>query len=69
MDKSHLDQIPHCLPQTDVLMTGVRRGLVELNQIPGNKYHGTENKGVQSNSADISAASFCDLWLVGEARF
>ena len=47
-------------------MTGVQYGLVELNQILGNKYHDTENKAIQLRAADILVASVYELWLVGE---
>lgn len=50
-------------------MTGVQYGIVELNQILDNKYHDTENKAIQLNSADISVASFYELRLVGEVKF
>lgn len=53
----------------DGLMTGVQYGLVELNQILGNKYHDTENKAIQLQAADISVASFYELWLDGEVTF
>ena len=42
-------------------MTGVQYGLVELNQILGNKYHDRENKAIQLHTADISVASFYEL--------
>lgn len=38
---------PSLPPADGWLMTGVRYGLVELNQILGNKYHDTENKAIQ----------------------
>lgn len=40
------DRIPHRLPQVDGLMTGVQYGLVEWNQILGNKCHDTEDKAI-----------------------
>lgn len=47
-------------------MTGVPYGLVELNQIVGNRYHDTENKAIQLHAVDISGASVYELWLVSE---
>lgn len=53
----------------DGLMTGVQYGLVESNQILGNKYHDTENKAIQLHAADIPGTSFYELWRAGGVKW
>lgn len=49
-------------------MTGVQCGLVEWNQILGNKCPDTENKALSFHATDIWGARFYEQQLVGEVQ-